>query len=73
MSDFETASWNWYWRTATAFALEAGIVGQEFKDLGLKGKIKGMFLKALSAVHQTSELIRADREKRARDAARSGR
>ncbi len=73
MSNFETAAWNWYWRTSTAYALKAGIVAQEFKGLRLKGKLKEMFLKAVSAVDQTVELIQADREQRARDAARSGR
>ncbi len=64
MSPFERAAWNWYWDIATAFAMESGIVAEEWKALGLKGKVKALFLRAVSAVHETIELIREDRRKR---------
>jgi len=73
MSDFERSAWDWYCDTATDFALEAGIVAQEFKDLRLKGRLRAMFLRAASVIHRTFELIRADQARRAREEAQRGR
>lgn len=73
MSAFEKAAWNWYHATVWPFSMEAGIVAEAFKDLRLKKRMKKLFLQAVSLVHQTFELIRADRAKRAMEEERSRR
>jgi hypothetical protein len=60
MSAFELACWNWYAENVTPFTSEHGIVRDLFMAEGLTGKAKGMFLKALGAIHQTFETIRAE-------------
>jgi hypothetical protein len=70
MSAFETAAWNWYCEIVSPFTMEAGIVVEAFRELRLKGKVKALFLQAASAIHQTFELIRVDRDQRAMDNAK---
>jgi hypothetical protein len=61
MSAFEVACWGWYVGNVNAFAMEAGIVGEMFRGLDLKGKLKSMFLGALNEIHETFAAIRADK------------
>jgi hypothetical protein len=67
MSRFEVACWSWYADNVNAFAMEAGIVGEMFRDLGLKSKLKSMFLSALNEIHFTFDAIRAAKIKQMRD------
>lgn len=69
MSAFELAAWKWYDETVSPFALEAGIVAEMFKGLGLAGEIRPLFFKALNEIHKMLGRMRAAIEKRARDAA----
>lgn len=67
MSAFEVACWGWYVGNVNAFSMEAGIVGEMFRDLGLRSKLKSMFLRALSEIHATFDAIQAARLKQMRD------
>ena len=67
MSAFELTAWNWYQETVSPFALEAGLVAEMFKGLGLAGKVQALFFKALNEIHRAFAQIRANMEKRLRD------
>ena len=62
LSQFEVACWTWYNETVSQFAMEAGVVGEMFKDLKLT-ITKALFLKAMSEIHFAFSVIQADKQR----------
>ena len=67
MNAFEVGVWNWYCGVVNPFALEAGIVASEFREEGLRGPVRRMALAALNAIHQTFQIVAAERRKKAQE------
>ena len=67
MSAFEAGVWNWYHEVVNPFTLEAGIVAGEFRGEGLRGPVRRMALAALNAIHQTFQVVAAERRKKAQE------
>jgi len=51
MSMFEAAVLSWYSEHVNPFALETGLVREEFMELGLRGPARWLFLRGLNLIH----------------------
>ena len=61
LTKFERFCWNWYFENINQFTLEAGIAGENIKELGLKGMMKNLFLRALNMIYQNNLSIQNER------------
>jgi hypothetical protein len=55
MSAFETFTLTWYNENCSRFMVNTGLVAEAYRDLGLKGAAKRIFLAAMNKIHEAFE------------------
>ncbi len=73
MSDFEAGAWAWYWENVTSFTLRSGAVAALISEelSGASRDARAFFLRALSLIDATMELVEAEKRRDALEARRA--
>ncbi len=64
MSEFESACWDWYCDVVSPHTVQAGIVAEEYKALGLGGIARVLFLRAFRKIAKMADETAAAEAKR---------
>ena len=68
MSAFELAAWNWHCENVLPITVNSGLFRDLFMELGLAGKVRVLFLKALAMIDATNAKVAKERAEKEAEA-----
>lgn len=63
LTNWERAALKWYEQNVTMFTQETGVVPVLLMDAGLTGRVRALFIRALSMIYNANQRILAERRR----------